>query len=742
MRYRTKLAGLSAATVLVATGAAAAEDAARSAVSQNTLEEIVVTANKREQSANDVAGSLTALSGDAIEARGIQGMKDYLAALPSVAFQDRGVARNKIVIRGVSSGLDAAEEPTTGVYIGETPISGIGQSGSFDLKLKDVERVEVLRGPQGTLYGAGSMGGAVKLIPASPDLTGLRIDGDVTVSRTSRGGNNYDGSATLNVPLSDTFALRATAYRYDTSGYVDDVYAGNPVFGAPAKFKRDVNNEETTGGRLMMLYQPTGDFSAMLTALSQVSETDGVPESQPSLGELKQGRGGLEGLDDDFKLVNLNLRYDLGGAELTSVSSFVRREDGQRRSVEAFTGIPVTLKNSNTTDFLVQELRLAATTGPLFWIAGAYYSREDWEPRQRTDWFGSDNGLRVVEAAFGAPSNSVTGDNVYRLDARMKEQQLALFGDATYSLTPELSIAVGLRWFEYEQDRHEIVDGLFNGFAHTDQRSSTKEDQFTPRFNISYKATPDVLIYSQAAKGFRVGRVNLSAPLSTCGDELASYGLTQVPVRSDSDSLWSYEAGAKMSSSDRRAQLNVSAFYIDWNDIQTNALLQCGFAFYANAGKASNRGVELELSGRIADSLTLSLSGSYNDAQLEQDAPLFSGSQGRKGDRIPGVPEYNAQLAAQYEQPIGSAILSIRGDYTYVSDYFGTFTQTPERRSGDYGVVNLRAGLRFGMVAVELFADNLTDERYIVLSDPEAGADPSKIFGRPRTVGVRIRAWN
>src|SRR5690606_24736943 len=131
-----------------------------------------------------------------------------------------------------------------------------------------------------------------------------------------------------------------------------------------------------------------------------------------------QGRGGLEGLDDDFKLVNLNLSYDFGGAELTSVSSFVRREDAQRRSVEAFTGIPVTLKNSNTTDFLVQELRVAAATGPLFWIAGAYYSQEDWEPRQRTDWFGSETGLRVVEAAFGAPPNSVSGDNVYRLDAR------------------------------------------------------------------------------------------------------------------------------------------------------------------------------------------------------------------------------------------------------------------------------------------------------------------------------------
>ncbi|HEY5756126.1 MAG TPA: TonB-dependent receptor [Steroidobacter sp.] len=741
MRHRTNLASLSAATVLLATGAGAAEDAAGGASSQ-TLEEIVVTANKREQSARDVAGSLTALSADAIEERGIRGMKDYLASLPSVAFQDRGVARNKIVIRGVTSGLDAAEEPTTGVYIGETPVSGIGQNGSFDLKLADVERVEVLRGPQGTLYGAGSMGGALKLIPTRPNLTGLEIKGDAAVSRTSQGGDNYDASGTLNVPLSDTFALRATAYRYDTEGFVDDVYPGNPIFGAPTKIKKDVNNEETNGGRLMMLYQPTAEFTAMLTALSQVSETDGVPESQPSLGEFKQARGGNEGLDDDFKLVNLNLSYDFGVAELTSVSSFVRREDGQARSVEAFTNIPVTLKNSNTTDFLVQELRVAASSGPLFWIAGAYFSKKDWEPMQRTAWFGSENGLRVVEGAFGAPPNSVSGENIYVLDAELSEQQIAVFGDGTYSLTDDLSVAVGLRWFEYEQDRHEVVDGLFNGFAHTDQSSSTKEDQFTPRLNISYKATSDLLLYTQAAKGFRVGRVNLSAPLSTCGDELASYGLSQVPMRSDSDSLWSYEAGTKISTSDRRAQVNLSAFYIDWSDIQTNALLQCGFTFYANAGKASNRGVELELSGKVADSLTLSLTGSYNDAKLEEDAPLFSGSQGRKGDRIPGVPEYNAQVSAQFEQPIGDSTLSVRGDYTYVSDYYGNFQQLATRRAGDYGVVNLRVGLQFGSMAVELFADNLTDEQVILLSDPETGADPSKIFGRPRTVGIRLRAWN
>lgn len=741
MQHRTKIASLSAATVLLAAGAGAAENVGGGAGSQ-TLEEIVVTANKREQSARDVAGSLTALSADAIEERGIRGMKDYLASLPSVAFQDRGLARNKVVIRGVTSGLDPAEEPTTGVYIGETPVSGIGQSGSFDLKLADVERVEVLRGPQGTLYGAGSMGGALKLIPSRPSLTGLEIKGDAAVSNTSQGGDNYDASATLNVPLSDTFALRATAYRYDIEGFVDDVYPGNPIFGAPSKFKKDVNSEQTDGGRLMMLYQPTAEFTAMLTALSQVSETGGVPESQPSFGEFKQARGGEEGLDDDFKLVNLNLSYDFGVAEITSVSSFVRRKEGQARSVEAFTGIPVTLTNSNATDFLVQELRVAATTGPLFWIAGAYYSKKDWDATQRTAWFGNDDGLRLVEGAFGAPANSVAGDNVYRLDAELDEQQMAVFADGTYSLTPDLSMAVGLRWFEYEQDRHEVVDGLFNAFQHTDQSSGTSEDQFTPRVNISYKATPDVLLYTQAAKGFRVGRVNLSAPLATCGDELASYGLSQVPLRSDSDSLWSYEAGTKLSTSDRRVQLNLSAFYIDWSDIQTSALLQCGFAFYANAGKASNRGVEVELSGKVADSLTLSLTGSYNDAQLEEDAPLFSASEGRKGDRIPGVPEYNAQLAAQYQKPIGNSTLSVRGDYTYVSDYYGNFQPIPTERAGDYGIVNLRVGLQFGSMAVELFAENLTDEEVVLLSDPEAGADPGKIFGRPRTVGIRLRAWN
>lgn len=736
-----KVAGLSVVTVLIASGAAAADDA--STADTSMLEEVIVTANKREQSAQDVAGSLTALSAETIAARGIQRMNDYLVSLPSVAFQDRGIARNKIVIRGVSSGLDAGEEPTTGVYIGETPVSSIGQYGSIDLKLVDVERIEVLRGPQGTLYGAGSMGGALKIVPARPDLALLQIKGDAAISRTSQGGDNYDASATVNVPIvEDKFAIRASAYRYDIDGFVDDRYSGNSLFGAPSKFRKDVNNEETNGGRLMMLYQPIPEFTAMLTALSQRSESDGVPESQPSLGEFIQGRGGSEELHDDAKLVNLNLNYDFGGPELTSSTSFVRRKDGQSRSVEDFVNLPVVLNNENVTDFLVQEVRVAATNGPLFWIAGAYYSQKDWDPSQRSRWFGSTAGLGIVDAAFGLPTGTVTGDNIYTLDAKLKETQVAVFGDGTYTITPELSVAVGLRWFEYEQDRKEVVDGLFNGFAHTDQSSTTSEDQFTPRLNVSYKATDRVLLYSQAAKGFRVGRANLSAPLATCGAELATYGLTQVPGRSDSDSLWSYEAGAKMASDDRRTQLNVAAFYIDWSNIQTNALLQCGFQFYANAGKASNRGVELELTGRVTDELTLGLSGSYNQAQLEEDAPLITGSQGRDGDRIPGVPEYNAQVSAQYERPIGNANFSIRGEYTYVSDYFGNFAEDPSRRAGDYGLANLRIGVQFGLIAIELFADNLTNEKAMLVADPESVSDPAKVFGRPRTVGIRLRAWN
>jgi iron complex outermembrane receptor protein len=705
----------------------------------SAVEEIVVTANKREQSANDVAASLSALSGRAIEDRGISDMGDYLASVPSVAFQSRGPARSKVVIRGVSSGVDQSEEPTTGVYIGETPISGIGQFGVFDPKLVDVGRIEILRGPQGTLYGAGSMGGALKILPAEPDLSAIRVKGEAAVYGTDQAATSFDANATINLPLvSDVLAIRATAYHYDVSGFVDNVYAGNPIFGVPAKTDTNVSSENTTGARVIVAFRPSPEFHASLTALVQDTQTDGVPEARYIGGRFIQSRGGDEGLTDNFKLLNLAMTYDFGDLELTSATSLVRRRDVQARSVEAFIGVPVVLRNTTVSDFFAQELRLAGTTGDLSWIVGGYYSNKEWGPGQRGEWFGSDAGLNLLGASFGLPPGFVTRQNIFVSAAELKESQIAAFADATYAITPKLDLAVGLRWFRYEQNRHQMVGGLFNGFVNTDQRSKTAEDKFTPRVNISYKPNDDQLIYAQAAKGFRVGRVNLAAP-NTCDAELTALGLADVPVRSNSDGIWSYEAGTKISAAGGRLQVNAAAFYIDWTNIQTNALLACGFEFYSNAGKASNRGVELEITGRVTDELTLSLSGSYNDAHLNEDAPLFTGSGGRKGDRLPGVPRYNLLASAEYRTDLGGTDVFARADLSYVGDYFRRFAKTPAGRSGDYALLDLRGGVDLGRFNAELFVSNLTNKRAILFTDIEDPTDSGKIFARPRTIGARLR---
>lgn len=703
------------------------------------VEDIVVTANKREQSANDVAASLSALSGSALEDRGISAMQDYLASVPSVAFQSRGPARSKVVIRGVSSGVDQSEEPTTGIYIGETPISGIGQFGVFDPKLVDIGRVEILRGPQGTLYGAGSMGGALKILPAEPDLSDLVLKGEGAVYGTDQAGTSFDANATINVPLvTDVLAVRATAYQYEVSGFVDNDYPGNAVFGVAPKAEANINSENTSGARVIVAFRPSDAFEANLTALVQDTRTDGVPEARYVSGRFVQARGGNEGLTDNFKLLNLAMTYDFGAVELTSSSSLVRRRDVQARSVEAFIGIPVVLRNTTVSDFFAQELRLAGSTGDLNWILGGYYSNKKWGPSQRAEWFGSDAGLDLLGGSFGLPPGFVTRENIFVSASDLKESQVAVFGDATYAITPQLDLAVGLRWFRYKQDRRQTVGGLFNGFVDTDQSSSTAEDKFTPRVNMSYKPNSDLLFYAQAAKGFRVGRVNLAAP-NTCDAELAGLGLAGVPVRSNSDGIWSYEAGTKISGADGRLQVNAAAFYIDWTNIQTNALLGCGFEFYSNAGKASNRGVELEITGRVTDQLTLSLSGSYNDAQLDEDAPLFTGSGGLKGDRLPGVPHYNLLASAEYRTDIGEGSAFARVDVSYVGDYYRRFARTPAGRSGDYTLLDARAGGDVGRFSAELFVTNLTNERAVLFTDIEDPTDAGKIFARPRTFGARVR---
>jgi outer membrane receptor protein involved in Fe transport len=721
--------------------------------SSTVNERIVVTATRREQAVQDVTSSISVLSPQEIDERGVNSMNEYTQGQPSVRFQGGTTSgRNKVIIRGVSGDGETREERTSGVYFGEAPISALGERGFSDPKLVDIDRVEVLRGPQGTLYGAGAMGGALRIIPASPDLSELGGFVGASVSGTAHGEASTEVSAAVNVPLvEDMLAVRAVGYNYEIGGFIDNNYPGNAFFGAAPRSEEDANDEDTTGGRVAVLFEPSPEFSATLTYLRQDTQTGGISDVQPAIAsDLSQVRGGKEGFEDSFEMFNLTASYDFGAVELVSATTDATKDDSEifdiREFLAPFGFAPGSLRNETDTEFFAQELRLVSSDddSPLFWVVGGYHSEKELKPIRRFDWYGDAGGF----ATFGAFVNLFLGfpvadeDDVYTYDATFEETQNAIFADATYSFDNGFSIAGGLRWASYDYSRAEVQDGAFAGGFQAPPPEELSEDVYLPRANVSYEPDDDSLYYLQAAKGFRVGRVNLRMP-DTCIPDLAPLGLTPatVPGRANSDSLWSYEAGTKQTFGDGRFTANFAAYYIDWSDIQVQFLgAACGFEFFSNAGKASNRGAEFEFVGEVTDNLTLGLATSYNDAHLDEDAPLASGSNGEKGDRLPGTPRWIVNASARYGWDVDIGAAFIRGNYIYNSDIYSDFDRN--NRSGDYGVVNVSTGVDTDEWEFQVFADNLFDERGLPTNlTGDFGSfplSPRFTIERPRTIGLRL----
>lgn len=761
------LTGTICATILVGgAGSAAAQEAA---ADPELSTDIVVTASKRRERVQDVAISITAISQEALQKQGAQGMGDYLQAQPSVVIQDRGPARNQIVIRGLATTV-AFENPTVAFYLDEVPVTnglGTGANGFPDLKAFDLNRVEVLRGPQGTLYGAGSMGGTVKLVPNDPVLGETSIDGELSASSTHRAAASYNAAAAVNVPLTDVVALRAVGYHYRQGGFVDNVYAGSPdpslpvkelggaswtsvgvsSFGVGAHNKENANSADTSGGRAYLLFDPAGPFSLRLGALYQYQKGNGLPEEVPAVGEYKQNRFTQEQLRDTFQLYDALLKYAFGAVDLTSSTSFMVRRQRQLRDVSTFfLTAPIALADDNNNKTFVQEVRLSSPDDGAFkWIAGAYYQRTTSDALQDAQWHGTDRSLveftSLLTALGAVPAPVSPGGDLYFRDDHHVARQIAGFGEISYALTSKVRASAGLRWSEYRHTINARAGGAFNGGTTTDRLSSS-EGTLTPKLEIEYKANRDHLYYARVAKGFRPGSPNQSLP-TTCAADLAGIGLTSAPKSLKSDNLWSYELGSKNSFNGGRTRLNVAAYYIDWRDVQTSFLLSgCGFAFASNAGKARSQGLELELSHQFSHALNVAVQASYTDATLRENSPSGSGIGGKSGDRLPGIPEWTLAGSAEYRFAMGGHDSFLRGDVRYISDYLNRFPGDIRglvEAAGDYATVDLRVGTQINpALKLELFASNLFDARQKILVDTEL-PDSRRVVGRPRTVGMTLR---
>lgn len=745
-----KKAGLAA--VLAAFFSAGVNAQENAGDNKPVLEEIVVTASKRAMNLQDVPASITAIGAEEMQKRGLVSMNDYLRTIPSVSYIERGAGQNAVVVRGISA--DPQQEgfnsgPTVGVYLGEMPLSSIGVFGSVDIRLIDIERVEVLRGPQGTLYGSSALGGAVRYVPKSPDLSEVSGSLEAVYSQTGEeGGANSELSGVLNLPLiEDRLGVRGVVYRLDNSGYVNNIAGSDASRVAAATAydatsllvdQQEVGSEVTLGGRISLYYQPSDNFSATLSYLNQDSEQSGSPYSQPDLGkwtqsEYQPGRpvlGKEQGLLDKTEITSLNLTYQMAWGEILSSSTFMERRSETLRDLDFLFGVPTPQYDEWNTDAFVQEVRLTSLwEGPLQFVSGYYY--EDFEVNQQEFVYfgGGDSQLNPY----------VVGEDIlYDFNRTEFIEQHAVYGEIAYSFSEAFSLTLGGRAFQYDRRTLQATGGFFGGAALDDPNiSDLSSDDSGSNFklNASYHVNDDALLYAQWSEGFRLGRPISPVPANICDlDNDGIFDGTSLPIDTSStnpDTLQSYELGGKFSLSDGNVRINAAVFHNDWEGIPVNVLGTCQLSLLANAGVARTQGIEIESQFYLTPSLSLSAGFSFLNAELADDAPAVNGA---SGDRLPGSPETTFNLGVSYEFDISRYAAFVRSDYSYVGEFFSDFKESAPAL-GDYHQLNMRFGISLDKWRIEVFGTNLLNE------DAMTWYRQSSFYAfrlRPRTLGLEL----
>ena len=728
--------------------------AAQEASESGILEEIVVTATKRgAQSLQDTAMSIVAVGSETLENTSAEGFDDYIKFVPNLTAVSSGPGQTQIVMRGINSSRISHTEPqaygTTGLYLEEVPISTTGFNP--DLNLFDVNRVEVLRGPQGTLYGASAMAGTVRIITNQPDASTFEGKGETTISTTDGGGENYTIKGLVNIPVvEDRLAVRALAYRSDFDGFIDNIGTGESNY----------NSDTAVGGRAMAsLFLDNIVITG--TVVYHDLESDGRPDeilpdpANPFLtglnDELQVVRYFNDEFNQEFFSANLKLDFDFKWANVVSSTTWsehdfnnVLDDSFRTRSVAGglFGGTgPTRFQNIVESENLTQELRIASSGDNRFnWIFGLFYDRQDKSQVEDATAPGLDNILLANDippsSGFGAPPDCIFC-GFRTIDVR----QFALFGEVSYLFFDKLEVLLGGRWFDWSHDFTTFGSGIANDGA-TFGEVHANEDGFNPKFQLTYNISEDKLVYGTASKGFRYGRSNDPLPASaifSCQSELISLGYPdgQAPLATDSDSLWSYELGAKTSWLDDRVRINGSFFYIDWSDIQTGTNLDCAFFFFDNAGSVESKGGEIDIQWLARDNLMLFAGGSYTNSELEDNTAL-----GQKGDRAPYVPQYTLSAGAQLDFPV--AMLNegngfLRFDLRHVSNSYSEWDRPSSVELPSYTVGNLSLGVSFDKYELSLFVKNLWDDRVVTHADPDRRQPAQFSRERPRTIGLTLR---
>ncbi len=782
------------AVIAMPVAAQEAEESETLTDEQAFTEEVTVTARKREESLQDVPFSVVAPTEEVLRDRGVDSLEGVSANVAGFSVQNLGPGQSQVAMRGVSAGQIVRDQPgvkeQVGIYLDESVISL--SLFTPDIDLFDMNRIEVLRGPQGTLFGSGSLSGTVRYISNQPELETTEAVGEFTASTFTDGEFGGSIKVAANAPMGEKAAFRIAAYYNSIGGFIDAVQPGLGI-------NEDVNSGERTGARIALRFEPNERLTITPRLIYQEVETDGwnraddynilanpFTTTRPAvnLGEREQFTQIEEPFSDEFLLLDLNIEYEFDNVTLTSVTSFTDRDVLVVRDATALTasitggsiGLPenvysldAPLDDATVAEMFTQELRLSGAADRIDWVVGAFYSTIEREYGQSL----LVNGFTNLSGIPTAGQLGAAQDVLFFSDLDYDFDQLAVFGEVTYAVNDRLDLTGGLRWYDFEEERVQLFDGIFAAPGET--TGSTTADDFAPRFILSYQVNDDTQLNAQVSKGFRLGGINdpLNVPLCT-PEDLVTFGGRD---SWEDEELWNYEIGAKRTVMGGRGTFNIAAFYMDIENLQATVTAgSCSSRVVFNVPEAESRGIELEFAAQLTNFFDIAISASYTDSELGStltstdsngNVSIVSGIQA--GNRLPTVPELQAAIAANYRWEMKNGWAGyVNGTFQHVGE---RFTQIGDQAAG-FGIVNLLAfapnniggpltsdtfrfdpelpsydllNLRLGFVNekwdVAFFVNNVTDEVALLALDQERGtlARVGYLTNQPRAFGVSAR---
>ncbi len=788
-------AWLGAAVLALALPAAAQqEEQPESGELPQFAEEVTVrvTARKREENLQSVPFSMVAPTQQTLRSRGAESIEDVAANVAGFSVQNLGPGQSQIAMRGVSAGQIVRDQPgvkeQVGVYLDESVVSL--SLFTPDIDLFDMSRIEVLRGPQGTLFGSGSVSGTVRYITNQPQLGVLEGTGELGFSSLHDGGFGNNAKFALNIPLGEVAAARVTAYNTVLGGFMNAVQPNGSL-------DEDVNRGRRTGARLAFLIQPSERLSVTPRILYQDVSMDGwnriddynilanpYTTTRPPirLGERELFTQLEEPFGDRFLLGDLKVEYDFGGVLLTSIVSVIQRDVEVVRDSTALaasvaggtTGLPADvytldapLIDTTAATSVTEELRLSGTGGRVDWVGGLFYS----EAERR---YGQSLPITGFEAAAGIPTRGehAARDELFFSDLRYDFGQIALFGEVSVAVTDRFHLTGGLRWYDFDEQRIQTFDGIYSDAG--TNRGDTGARGVAPRFIASYDVTDATQVNAQVSKGFRLGGINdpLNVPICTPRD-LETFGNRDTW---EDEELWNYEAGAKSTFLGGRGTLNVSGFYMDIRNLQATVTAgSCSSRIIFNVPESRSAGMELEIAAQPTPLFDFALAASVADGRLQSTLESYDAegsSTGiiagiEEGKRLPTTPLFQATAAATWRWLMGRWVGYLSGTFQHVGSRFtqigdqaagfgmvdllalphtiggpltqGTFTFDPELPA--YNILNVRLGVVNGAWDIAFFVNNVTDERAFLALDQERGtlARVGYLTNPPRRVGIATR---